>query len=311
MNKQEFLHIITHPSDISPKEAEALEEMTVNFPYCQLAHVLLAKNAHDKNHMMALQRLKTAAVYSGSRTALKNLIYSENQWHSSPSRVLESMFALVPENNEDINIEPTPLPYSEPSVPFIPLSLEQEITEVASKWSNITENESVLSTSSTETTPEVNKPVENSVLNELKATIEELQRTKRELAAQKQKTEQAHAESESSNTGTAEDNAASKGVSFSEKPDRKAQIELIDKFIVSNPRMPQANEMIQSGSRLGDLASDSSRIDETLVSENFAVILTRQGKINKAIEIYRKLILKYPEKSSYFASRIDSLEKMG
>lgn len=311
MNKQEFLHIITHPSDISPKEAEALEEMTVNFPYCQLAHVLLAKNAHDKNHMMALQRLKTAAVYSASRTALKNLIYSENQWHSSPSRVLESMFALVPENNEDTNIEPTPLPYSEPSVPFIPLSLEQEITEVASKWSNITENESVLSTSSTETTPEVNKPVENSVLNELKATIEELQRTKRELAAQKQKTEQAHAESESSNTGTAEDNAASKGVSFSEKPDRKAQIELIDKFIVSNPRMPQANEMIQSGSRLGDLASDSSRIDETLVSENFAVILTRQGKINKAIEIYRKLILKYPEKSSYFASRIDSLEKMG
>lgn len=310
MNKQEFLHIITHPSDISPKEAEALEEMTVNFPYCQLAHVLLAKNAHDKNHMMALQRLKTAAVYSASRTALKNLIYSENQWHSSPSRVLESMFALVPENTEDTTVEPMPLPYTEPSASFTPLSLEQEITEVASKWSNPVENEPVAPVN-TETIPDYNKPVENSVLNELKATIEELQRTKRELAAQKQKNEQeANAEPEA-DTNQNDENAAGKGAAFSEKPDRKAQIELIDKFIVSNPRMPQANEMVQSGGSMGDLASDSSRIDETLVSENFAVILTRQGKINKAIEIYRKLILKYPEKSSYFASRIDSLEKMG
>ncbi|SFC54010.1 hypothetical protein SAMN05421780_106187 [Flexibacter flexilis DSM 6793] len=310
MNKQEFLHIITHPSDISPKEAEALEEMTVNFPYCQLAHVLLAKNAHDKNNMMALQRLKTAAVYSASRTALKNLIYSENQWHSSPSRVLESMFALVPENNEEAAAEPMPLPYTEPNDSFTPLSLEQEISEVASKWSsNIAENEPVVPVANTtEAVPETNKPVENSVINELKATIEELQRTKRELAAQKQQNEQAHQEQETPTPST--DDTAGKGVAFSEKPDRKAQIELIDKFIVSNPRMPQANDMVQSGSSLGDLASDSSRIDETLVSENFAVILTRQGKINKAIEIYRKLILKYPEKSSYFASRIESLEKM-
>ena len=49
-------------------------------------------------------------------------------------------------------------------------------------------------------------------------------------------------------------------------------------------------------------------IDNNL-SENLAIIYKNQGKTKKAIEIYEKLILKFPEKEAYFATRIEDLKK--
>lgn len=48
---------------------------------------------------------------------------------------------------------------------------------------------------------------------------------------------------------------------------------------------------------------------EEFVSETLADIYIKQGYIEKAINCFQKLILKFPEKSSYFADRIKSIEK--
>lgn len=48
---------------------------------------------------------------------------------------------------------------------------------------------------------------------------------------------------------------------------------------------------------------------DDLVTENLAAILVRQGKKDKAVEVYKKLILKIPEKKAYFATQIEELQK--
>lgn len=58
-----------------------------------------------------------------------------------------------------------------------------------------------------------------------------------------------------------------------------------------------------------EMAVNSLDKDEGLVSESLAEILTKQGKIEKAIEMYRKLSLRNPQKSTYFAQQISFLQK--
>lgn len=62
--------------------------------------------------------------------------------------------------------------------------------------------------------------------------------------------------------------------------------------------------------------SEAKAIEERSVSENdeiltetLASIYLKQGKTEKAVSIFKKLSLKYPEKSSYFASRIAEIQK--
>lgn len=49
-------------------------------------------------------------------------------------------------------------------------------------------------------------------------------------------------------------------------------------------------------------------VETEVVTEPYAVLLEQQGKTGKAIKIYEKLSLIFPEKTSYFADKIESLK---
>ncbi len=93
-------------------------------------------------------------------------------------------------------------------------------------------------------------------------------------------------------------------------PESKAKSDqkIIESFINKSPRIKPPKESDTNQSR-EDLSKPSTKLPSNLVSENLANIFEKQGKISKAIAIYKQLILKYPEKKSYFAQKLETLEK--
>ncbi len=89
------------------------------------------------------------------------------------------------------------------------------------------------------------------------------------------------------------------------KKSAKKKEELIDKFIAEQPTITPRKDLPKDQR---DLAQSSSQLRDDLVSENLAVIYARQGKTAKAIEIYKKLIWKFPQKKASFAAKIEELE---
>jgi len=58
-----------------------------------------------------------------------------------------------------------------------------------------------------------------------------------------------------------------------------------------------------------NMAVNSLNAPEDIMNESMAEVYVRQHKYTKAIEIYQKLSLLYPEKSTYFASKIEKIKK--
>jgi tetratricopeptide (TPR) repeat protein len=89
---------------------------------------------------------------------------------------------------------------------------------------------------------------------------------------------------------------------------KQLQSELIDKFIVSNPRIePQKDKTYISNDVISKPFIEESG---SLVTETLAKIYVNQGYYSKAIDIYEKLSLKFPEKSSYFATQIENVKEL-
>lgn len=81
---------------------------------------------------------------------------------------------------------------------------------------------------------------------------------------------------------------------------------IIDRFIEVEPQIrPQSSDKLDNENKAKKSAEDR----DELVSETLAAIYTDQMLYHKAIASYKKLMLKYPEKSRYFADKIEQLEK--
>ena len=101
----------------------------------------------------------------------------------------------------------------------------------------------------------------------------------------------------------AEKQRKEKEASGTKKLSRK---ELIDKFLLENPTISRPKAEFYNPI---SVAQNSIIDQENIVSETLAKIYEKQGYLDKAISIYEKLSIKYPEKSSTFAAQIERLKE--
>jgi tetratricopeptide (TPR) repeat protein len=85
---------------------------------------------------------------------------------------------------------------------------------------------------------------------------------------------------------------------------QKKKLELIDKFIETNPKIPAVKPGTPTVTNLDLYKEDQSM----LMTETLAKVYLEQKKYQKAIQAYEILILKYPEKISFFVDRISDIK---
>lgn len=89
-------------------------------------------------------------------------------------------------------------------------------------------------------------------------------------------------------------------------PEKQKKLEIIDKFIEANPKISPVKENAKTPVNIGKNSDEPTH----LMTETLAKVYLEQKKYAKAIQAYEILILKYPEKSSFFADRIQDIKDL-
>ncbi|MPR36331.1 hypothetical protein [Salmonirosea aquatica] len=271
VDKETFAYWVTHPHDIGAPNLARLEATAQAYPYCQITYTLMAKVGADIASPRLTELLPLAAIHTLNRSALRHLIEGEFAWSDS---LLNRMTDLSPGRH---------------------LSDRDSRTQAVSQGSGkptLLPYEELSGTSETPVDDSLpsSPPVDDRVMSE--KVIEE------ELTYKRLKP-------------TSIPMIALLPLPKTREDDRRKQQEIIEAFIKNDPRIgPIRNQPNEQTTQTVDLSQRATAPPLAgMVTESFAKILTKQGKLDKAVEIYEKLMVKNPEKRDYFAEKIAELRE--
>jgi hypothetical protein len=281
MNKKTFTSLLAHPESISQKNLFGLSEIVEKYPFFQTARALHLKSLKKSNNLLYNDALKLTAAYTADRNILFEYITSNFFIQNEISDTIQK------QEDSYLKLEVTTEDISEQVSKEIDQQLKTELKKA----------DAILN-------PDLfhrrEKSVEKLTKNEItKSDLEKnnpLDFTK----------EDSHSFSEWLKLTTAKPivREKTKNLSNSKKPNS----DLINKFIQENPKLKPSKSTVKYDNE-ENLANQITYTSEALMTETLAKVYLQQNNYQKALQAYKILSLKYPEKSGFFADQIRAINK--
>jgi hypothetical protein len=293
MNTSDFTYILQHPQSITATQISDVKSIINEFPYFQSARAIYLKGLKNKESFKYNQELKTTAAYTTDRSVLFDFITSKEFLQNEISQHIkhntEHLKAIEVSDIEDISVNKSVI---------IDDALRQQIkdTEPILNPALFEAKEKVISSENVididisniqktpEETLEIGKPLSFNK-NEVHSFSEWLKITSFKPIIR---------ENDEIN------------VENSTKNNQEKKFELIDKFIASKPKI----NPIKKDAPTYNIAKAQMIQPEALMTETLARIYVEQKNYSKAIQSYKILSLKYPEKSGFFADQIQAIKQL-
>ncbi|MCW5912176.1 MAG: hypothetical protein KIT62_13970 [Cyclobacteriaceae bacterium] len=284
MEKEKFHQLLANYTALSEEEAKVVLDLQRDFPYSQVLHGLAARATRDNNLNDQEHQLHMSAIYSTDRAVLKSIMTALQQ----PRIVAE-----VQVRKQPVRVESKAQSVSATETPAAETNNEPDLITAPSKLSG------------DELYNEVMHDIET--LRKNKARFEKVVNNLGKGLPVSDETKPRKSKISDPEDGLLSEIKSQKKKIKPEGSKQKAQIEIIDQFIKAQPSMPKAKA--DENEAKGDLAESSATYSDNVVSETLVEILLKQGKKDKAVEVLKKLIWKFPQKKAYFAARIEELKK--
>ncbi len=285
MEVKDFTYLLDHPGDITSEQTRELEKVLVKAPYFQAARAIRLKGLKEHQEFSYNDALKKTAAYTTDRSILFEFItspeFNQNQIAKQirdQEEKLKQITVYEPEEvhgrrSIDIN-EAIKMKQSESERVMDPALFQRPVE---------TEEDLAIEKNgeSSEEKLGIGKPLEFDG-RESHSFSEWLKLTR----AQPVEREESEKEDETDES-------------------RMRKFELIEEFISKNPKIKPGKIANKA-----NLAEQSAAAPESLMTETLAKVYLEQKNYKKAIQAYKILILKNPEKSGFFADQIRAIEKL-
>jgi len=311
VDKNRLNTLIKEPAQITKEDYKDIKNLKNEYPYFQATLPLLTIASKKYDTKNSKQYLQSSAIYTFDRKHLKDLIggvkSTQKETVATPQATeqkqkqpTDSKVKLVTtEKRVQYKIKNDHLPDSF----FTELDSEMDkLKHSKEQYRRILSKLESDSTSSTATkAPAAKKKVRKTAADKKTKTATTQTKKKKATVKKAAKTDETHTIIEE--------------IKLKEKKNikdahLKEQITLITNFIEKEPSLNKkiVEQNVDAKSAIEDLSETSTHLSDDVVSETLAKLMEKQGRNEKAIDIYKKLIWKFPQKKAYFADRIKELK---
>ncbi|UGU17366.1 hypothetical protein LS482_05705 [Sinomicrobium kalidii] len=286
MTVSDYIHLLQNPEDIRLEETTSLEQVIEEYPFFQSARAMYLKGLKNLNSFKYNDTLKKTAAHTTDRAILFDLITSAEFTQNHTASVIAGHRVNVKNievNAQEISIKDRKL-------------IEQ--THIGSEQ----EAETILNPS-TFIPAETERQSEEEQQLKMGEPLNFGPEEKHSFAEWLKLSSYAPVKREE------KDPPKEKEKKTAPPPDQNRKFKLIDKFIKTNPKIvPKADRNKEVPAV--NLAKKGQMEKAELMTETLAKVYLEQKRYKNAIQAYKILSLKYPEKSGFFADQIKAVKKL-